>query len=259
MKKLVIVGATLILTSVVLMALALQNNDNSKKIKAKAKSVKTEMKFGSGDLNITNTNNGPFFTADFIYPKNECEPEVNFITEDNIGSLKIIDIRDSVNHNFDNNDKDRHYKWNIAFNRKIENDLTIDAFAVDGDINLTGCNLKAFNFKMLAGDVAINLRNTSVPYFNLKAIAGEAIIDLTGEWENDLHANIKGGVGELTLILPEDVGVKVEISGILGDIDAHGFHRERRTFTNAAYEKSTQTLYLDVFGGIGDVTLKLIN
>jgi hypothetical protein len=46
--------------------------------------------------------------------------------------------------------------------------------------------------------------------------AGETTVDLTGDYEQDLAATIEGGVGEATVVLPGEVGVRVNAEGDSG-------------------------------------------
>lgn len=111
---------------------------------------------------------------------------------------------------------------------------------------------------MTAGEVEINLRNTSVPDVDFKALAGEATLNLSGAWKNNMLADIRGGFGSITLILPSDVGVELEISGILGDVDAPRMRKDGNTYFNKAFGETAHTLYLDVNGGIGDVSVEWV-
>ena len=128
-----------------------------------------------------------------------------------------------------------------------------------GKFELAGSNLKRFDFQMAAGEVDINLKNTSVPDLRVKAIAGKATIDLTGEWHNDLHASITGGVGELSFILPEAIGTRMEITGILANVYAPGFKKSGHTYTNPEYGNTKETMYIEIFGGIGEISVRLEN
>ena len=126
-----------------------------------------------------------------------------------------------------------------------------------GKLELEGSNLERLDFQMAAGEVDIDLRNTSVPDLRIKAIAGKATIDLTGKWHNDLHASVTGGVGELSFILPEDIGTKIEITGILANVYAPAFEKNGHTYTNSEYGNTKETMYIEIFGGIGEIDVRL--
>ena len=84
----------------------------------------------------------------------------------------------------------------------------------------------------------------------------EVELDLVGQWDHDLDASIKGGVGEITVHLPSNVGVRVDASKGIGSIKAHGFMKEGGDYVNEAYGKSGVTLSIDINAGIGEIRLK---
>ena len=61
------------------------------------------------------------------------------------------------------------------------------------------------------------------------------------------------------LILPRDVGVRVEVQGLLGSIEAPGFSRQDGRYINEAYGDGGDELRVSVAGGIGDVELRLVD
>ena len=53
--------------------------------------------------------------------------------------------------------------------------------------------------------------------------------------------------------------MRVEIRGILGDIDAYGFKKRNKVYTNEAYGKSDVNIEIEVKAGLGDVNLRLVD
>ena len=235
----------------------LQNNSPEKGIKTKnVKEVKTEIGFLSGTLNITAQDLNKLYSGEYEYQKDEWKPEINYTEQDGTGFLKIISEDESEEKNYNSS---LNNKWDIKLNKNVKNDLFVKMKAGEGKFNLCDSRINRFNFQMAAGDIDINLRNTSLQDLNLKAIAGKVSVDLSGQWNNDLHASMTGGAGELVLIIPENTGAEIEITGLLANIYAPDFNKEGHTYTNRAFGKSKYSLYIDVFGGIGDIELKLIN
>jgi predicted membrane protein len=80
-------------------------------------------------------------------------------------------------------------------------------------------------------------------------------LDLTGARKTNLDAEIQGGVGEATIYLPKDVGVKVHASGGIGAVNTDGMTKDDDDYVNAAYGKTPATITLDIQGGIGAINL----
>jgi hypothetical protein len=80
---------------------------------------------------------------------------------------------------------------------------------------------------------------------------------LSGDWQVDLDADIKGGAGRAALRLPRDVGVRVDVEGGLGKVNASGLKKDGDAYVNDAYGKSDVTLRIDVRAGLGAIDLEL--
>ena len=221
----------------------------------KAKEIKTEIAFTVGELYI-NASSDQLSEGTYRFNIEKWRPEISYTEENQTGYLNIKTIDERTDRNY--NDKDNS-TWNLSLNKKVRNDLTIKILAGKGRIDLQDCNLKRLECSMAAGDININLRNTSVPDMIFKGGAGTADFDFSGKWNNDLNASIKGGVGDASLKLPSQTGVKITIHGFLGEKNTPGFRKENGSYTNAMYGKTKETLYIDVTGGIGNVTLKLVD
>ena len=88
--------------------------------------------------------------------------------------------------------------------------------------------------------------------------AGSTKIDLRGAWDDDLVATIEGGLGDLTVIVPRETAVRIDVDLGLGDINADGFKIESGAYVNDAYEDGDEpTLLIDIQGGAGSVTLEM--
>jgi hypothetical protein len=101
--------------------------------------------------------------------------------------------------------------------------------------------------------------NDAVPIdLNVQMGAGETTVDLTGSYDRDIAATIEGGVGEATVQLPSEIGVRVNAEGGLGQINAEGLQREGDAYVNDAYGDSDVTLDVDVRGGVGQINLEVV-
>jgi predicted membrane protein len=88
--------------------------------------------------------------------------------------------------------------------------------------------------------------------------AGKTTVDLTGDYAQGFEASIEGGVGEATVLLPSEVGVRANAAGGLGKINAEGLQKKGNSYVNDAYGDSDVTLRVDVQGGIGEINLEVV-
>jgi len=80
-------------------------------------------------------------------------------------------------------------------------------------------------------------------------------IDLTGGWDHDLDAEVRGGVGEATVRLPVGVGRPGHGHRRPGRINVQGLHKEGNLLENDAYGKSDIHVRPEGHRGIGQINL----
>lgn len=125
--------------------------------------------------------------------------------------------------------------WDVALNEDVPLALTIRLGAGEGDLNLAPLDLRALTLE--TGASRVNL-------------------DLAGQWREDLEAEIRGGVGDLTILLPASTGVRVNVDQALGAVDAEGLSQQGDYLVNDAYGQEGATLDLNIESGIGSITLE---
>jgi len=76
--------------------------------------------------------------------------------------------------------------------------------------------------------------------------------------EEQENATIEGGVGQATVLLPSEIGVKAKAEGGLGGINAKGLKKVGGAYVNDAYGESDTNLTVDVKGGVGEINLKVV-
>lgn len=163
-------------------------------------------------------------------------------------------------------------------------DLSITAGASETICMLGGVSLESFSLYIKAGEVLVdfdapnpiectdftvhslagettlrNLGNARFSHADIKGTVGELTVDFTGETIVDSTARIKNTIGQTTIIVPKEVGVKMNLSRIplLSHVsksceftDSHGGRRSER------YGSCSRKLALTVSTGIGELDLR---
>lgn len=109
---------------------------------------------------------------------------------------------------------------------------------------------------MGARESDLDLDSLALEGLDLKIGAGQTMVDLKGDYEQDLAASIHGGVGEATIMLPSEIGVRAE--GGIGKINAEGLDKEGDSYVNDAYGNSEVTVNVEVQGGVGEINLEVV-
>ena len=194
-----------------------------------AKSARVEIEMPAGELSV-----GPgaqeLLEADFTYNSRYAKPSVEYNVSEGQGRLSIRQSESSHGRG------GGHNKWDLHLNNKVPMQLEVNQGA--GRANLT-------------------LGGLALSRLDLHIGAGETTVDLTGDWKNDLTANIQGGVGKATIRLPSDVGVRASAQGGIGAVHVQGLKKDGDAYVNEVYGKSPVTVNVRVEGGVGEIDLEL--
>ena len=197
-----------------------------------AESVRANLRIALGELNVSGGAD-ELMEADFAYNVSAWEPRVNYELGGDTGELNVE--QQALGEGIPN--RDVRNEWDLRLNDDIPMDLAVQMGAGVGNLDLDSLILTGLNLDMGAG---------------------ATMVDLTGDWERDLSAVVRGGAGEVTLLLPSQTGVMVNAGTRLGRVNAEGLRKEGEAFVNGAYGDSDTTLEVDVSGGVGQINLRVV-
>jgi hypothetical protein len=192
------------------------------------------------------------FDAAFTFDHKRWKPEISFKEIDSSGELmirlpKIYNFTDDHNNN----------RCVLKLNNTLFTDLIIEMGAGVGNFNFKGMNVSKLEANLGAGEFFIDASSTHLRDLAVNAGVGKATIDLSGKRENNLHAEINCGIGQLILFLPKDYSVNVYVTGAIGNIEfPDNFTRKGRHVFNDHFEDSPIKINVDINGGLGSVVLK---
>jgi hypothetical protein len=197
-----------------------------------AKSVRAHLTMGAGELKVGGAADA-LMEGDFSYNVADWKPRIDYEVGGEKGDLTVEQ---------GSGDDGRlgggaRNEWDLRFNDDVPTDLVVEMGAGESDLDLDSLTLTGLDLEMGAG---------------------ETTVDLTGDYAQDFDASIEGGVGEATVLVPSEVGVRVRAEGGLGKINAEGFHREGEAYVNDAYGDSDVSLNVDVRGGVGSINLEVV-
>ena len=197
-----------------------------------AQSVRAQLKMGAGELNLTGGAD-QLMEGDFSYNVAGWKPEVSYDVSGDEGELLV---RQGGSRDSDLTGEARN-EWEIRMNDELPTDLVVQLGAGETDLDLDSLTLTGLKLQMGAG---------------------KTTVDLTGDYAQSFKSSIQGGVGEATVELPSEIGVKAKAQGGLGTINAEGLKRVGDAYVNDAYGESDVTLNVKVQGGVGEINLKVV-
>jgi hypothetical protein len=169
--------------------------------------------------------------ADFTYNVEDLRPEVAYEMSGTTGRLSILTPSQE----------------GITINGKVKNEWKI--VMVDGVHT-------AIDIELGAGSTDLQLAGLSITDLSVEQGVGELALDLTGPWKESADIRIDGGVGDATIYVPEDVGVRVRCKMGLGSVDVEGLVKKHDHFMNDQYGRSDITIDVRIEGGIGRIRVR---
>lgn len=207
---------------------------SSERVEAEdATEVEASIDMGAGELEVSGDADA-LMEGEFEFSRASWEPEVEYEVSGGTGRLRVKTPTDNISFPPGNT----RYVWDIALGGDLPLELAVNMGAGEADLDLRGLDLR---------ELRVNLG------------AGETTIDLSGQWANDLTADINAGAGELTLRVPENVGVRiVGYQDGLGSYRADGFEQDGEALVNDAWETAEVRFEIELRRGLGEVTVETV-
>ena len=200
-----------------------------------AESVRVEIEMGAGELAVAGGAD-QLLDANFTFNVTELRPDVAYEVSGDRGMLTVQqpDVKNGMS--FFKDLTDYRNEWELRLSDDVPIDMRVELGAGASELQMSGLSLTSLY---------------------VSSGAGETTVDLTGDWDRDLDVHIEGGVGEITVRLPGNIGVSVEADVGIGSVDAPSMTKDGDTYTNDAYGQSDVTLTVEIDGGVGEITLKV--
>ncbi|HJU65245.1 MAG TPA: hypothetical protein VJ596_06180 [Gemmatimonadaceae bacterium] len=151
---------------------------------------------------------------------------------------------------------------NLDFTNLTLSDLSVRSTASDTRVTFGTRNpvrLPELEIRGVATEVAIRqLGNANAERVDLRVIAGELEVDVSGEWTGTMDVRADVLLGALTLRVPNDVGVRLEWNGMLGELAAPGFVVRDGARFSPNWDTAARKLTVEADARLGGLTVEWI-
>lgn len=188
--------------------------------------VRVDLRMGAGELRVRGGAD-QLMEGRFTYNRLRLRPEISYNTGGFRGHLVVAEPGHVGSSS-------RKYAWDLQFNNQKPLDLEVKCGAGESRLDLEDLVLRRVDIEMGVGELKMDLRGTP---------------------KSDYSVYVRGGVGEATVYLPQNVGIEADVKGGIGDIHAPGLEKREGRYVNQAYGHAKTTVHLDVRAGIGEIHL----
>jgi hypothetical protein len=200
-----------------------------------------EIRFGGGELNLSPGTDNAIVAGTAVYNVNELKPEVSteggrvLVTQEDFDFDAIPTLRGDIENT-----------WELAIGSAPLN-LTIAAGAYQGRMDFGGLSIEnlqitdgaaenvvtfsepnqaemeSLTYETGASSVTLNgLANANFSSMTFRSGAGSYTLDFTGDLQRDASVEIRSGVSNVSVIVPQGTAARLSYEGALLNVDAGG-------------------------------------
>ncbi|MSR07088.1 MAG: hypothetical protein EXR93_08500 [Gemmatimonadetes bacterium] len=233
------------------------------------------VEFAAGRLTIGRDETGMLYRAKVVYDEEQFEPLLDYSAADHTLRVGVDGIRGTHGK-----DHDGKQELRLDVTPKVPVTFDIKFGAAKADLDLGGLNLRRAEVNTGATDATVRfstpttgrcdeltfhvgaaqfktetLGNSRCQHLEFMGGVGGLTLDFSGDWGGVTRptADISVGLGSLTLRLPRNVGVQIDISGVFSSFDRSGMIKRDGAYFSPNYDTATTKLVLNVKSALGSV------
>ena len=242
-------------------------------------SVTVDLEYVAGELRIGPADGGLLYDTHLKYDAARMRPERNWSVNGNVARLDLgfEGLGDDGDLDIDF-EGDEHGFLELGLSQAVPTDLRIAAGAALSEVDLSGIPLTGLVYKTGASETEISigspnpvrmehlemavgaaefsvsgLGNARFEELTFTGGVGDVTLDFTGDWSADASASIKMGLGSLTLVFPEDLGVRITKSGFLSSLDAPDYTKVDGGWQSPGWDSATHHLEIRLVSALGSI------
>ena len=242
-------------------------------------SVTVDVEYVAGELRVGPADGGLLYDTHLKYDAARMRPERDWSVDGNSARFDLgfegLDDDGNMDIEFEG---DEHGFLELGLSQDVPTDLRIAVGAALSEVDLGGIPLTGLVYKTGASETEINfgtanqvgmeqlelavgaaefsasgLGNARFEELTFTGGVGDVTLDFTGDWSADASATIKMGLGSLTLVFPEDLGVRIHKSGFLSALDAPGYTKVDDSWQSPGWDSASHHLEIRLVSALGSI------
>jgi len=233
------------------------------------------VQYGAGRIDVAPTDAAVLYTMTARYDERTAVPLHSY---DAAERALTVGVRSESRHFSRGLGDQGKGEMRLSLSRAVPMDLDFDLGATKASLDLGGLNLLSLRLDsgasetrldfsapntgtMRSLEVAVgaasfearNLANANAATVHVSGGVGAIDLDFGGQWERDIAVEAEVALGKLTLHVPRDVGVRIEVQKFLASFDHEGLRKRGDAYFSDNWETAKYRLRVraqTTFGGI---------
>lgn len=240
--------------------------------------LRVHVQYGAGRFDLRAATTPVLYAMDLVYDDAHVSPLDRFDT--GAGTLEI-GVKD-VNMGWSDRPSDDNGKaqMSLVLAPTVPMDLSLSLGATRATMDLGGLTLRGLHIETGAADESLDvstpnrarlgtvtvdvgaasfrahrLANLNATALHVNGGVGAVDLGFGGTWSGDLDANVKVTLGKVTLHVPRDVGVRLDMQRFLTSFDNDGLVQRGGYYYSDNWESARYHLRLAVQTALGNITI----
>jgi N-terminal domain of toast_rack, DUF2154 len=236
---------------------------------------RVRVQYGAGRIDVGATNAPVLYSMTLRYDEATTTPIHRYDASARTLTLGVDDESSHFSRNMGDKAKG---EMRLALSRAVPMDLALELGATKASLDLGGLSLLALHLESGASETLLdfstpnqtrmraleidvgaasfearNLGNANAASVHVAGGVGSVELDFGGQWSQDMAVDADLALGKLTLHVPRDVGVRVEVEKFLASFNQQGLEKRGDAYYSENWDRAKYHLRLraqTTFGGI---------
>lgn len=245
-------------------------------------SLEVDVEYVAGEIHVGPAAGGLLYDTHLRYDASQFRPRREWSSDGRAGRLDIG--FDEIGRDGDLDlelDEENHGVLELGLSPDVPTSLEMTVGAALSRLELGGIPLTRFEYRTGASDTEVafgsvnpgrmdrlelavgaaelevrGLGNARFDRLEFEGGVGDVRLDFSGAWDGDAAATIRMGLGSLTLVVPPDLGVRIDKRGFLASLDAPDFERVDGGWQTPNWESASSHLTIDLQAVLGSIEVR---
>lgn len=236
-----------------------------------------QVRYSAGRIDVAPTNAPVLYSMNLRYDEASSTPLHHY---DASAHLLTLGVNAEKTRFVRGTDEKSSGEMHLSLSRSVPIDLDLDLGATKGALDLGGLNLLSLRLDSGASDMQLdfstlnrsrmrvfevqagaasfdakNLANANAPTIHVESGVGSVELDFGGTWTQDVSVNAEVALGKLTLHVPGDVGIRVEVEKFLASFDQQGLEKRGDAYFSSNWDRALYHLRVRAETTVGGIEI----